>query len=123
MKLPINKVMAAQAISHALDRHGRTPQIYPPTRMLGDLFDLAADEGEAVETFIPSCGRYIRRSVSKREIRAVSELCHHLQQGSPEALRGDSGALIRHVVAASRDAKYKRSLKRSTFLGALMGRD
>lgn len=119
IKLPINKVIAAHAISHALDRHGRTPQICPPTRILGDLYDLAADAGEDVADLLASCGRYIRRSVSKRELQAVSDLCRHLAQGSAEALRGDPGALIRHVVAGSREPKYQRALKRSTLFGTL----
>ncbi len=123
VKLPTNKVMAAHAVTHALDQNGKTPREYPPTRILGDLFDLAADEGEEIRTFLPSCGRYLRRSISKRELQAVGDLCHQLVQGSPDALRGDSGALIRHVVAGCRDSKYRRSLSRSVFFRALIRRD
>ena len=123
VKLPTNRVMAAHAVSHALDQHGQTPREYPPTRILGDLVDLAADEGEEIGSYLPSCGRYIRRSISKRELQAVTDLCRHLAQGSPDALRGDCGALIRHVVAGCRDGKYRRSLRRSVFLRALVQRD
>jgi len=123
VKLPNNKVMAAHAVTHALDQNGKTPREYPPTRILGDLFDLAADEGEEIRSFLPSCGRYLRRSISKRELQAVGDLCHQLVQGSPDALRGDSGALIRHVVAGCRDSKYRRSLSRSVFFRALVRRD
>lgn len=123
VKLPTNRVMAAHAVSHALDQRGQTPWEYPPTRILGDLLDLAADESEEIGSFLPSCGRYIRRSVSKRELQAVGDLCHNLTQGSADALRGDSGALIRHVVAGSRDGKYRRSLRRSAFFRALVRRD
>jgi hypothetical protein len=123
VKLPTNSVMAAHAVTHALDQHGQTPREYPPTRILGDLVDLAADEGEEIGSYLPSCGRYIRRSISKRELQAVANLCRHLVQGSPDALRGDSGTLIRHVVAGSRDSKYRRSLRRSVFFRALVRRD
>ncbi|MGB5878655.1 MAG: nucleotidyltransferase family protein [Thermoanaerobaculia bacterium] len=123
VKLPTNKVMAAHAVTHALAQHAKTPREYPPTRILGDLFDLAADEGEEIGSFLLSCGRYIRRSISKRELQAVADLCRHLAQGSPDALRGDSGALIRHVVAGCRDSKYRRSLGRSVFFRALVRRD
>lgn len=123
VQLPLDSIMAAHALAHSLDHHAHTPRICPPTKMLGDLYDLAADEGEEVEPFILGCGRYIRRCVSKRELQAVSDLCHHLAAGSPAAYSGDSGALIRHVVAASRDTKYQRSLRRAAWLDALASRD
>jgi hypothetical protein len=122
LKLPANRVMAAHAVAHALDHHGQTPKLYPPTRMLGDIYDLAADEGEEVDAFLAGCGRYVRRSLSKRELRAVGDLCLHLANGSADALRGDAGALIRHVVAGTQDPKYQRSLKRSAFFATLTGR-
>ena len=124
VKLPTNRVMAAHAVSHALDQHGRTPRDYPPTKILGDLFDLADDEGEEIGVLstglrpLHSAQHLEARAPSRR--RSMSPFGSGIAGRSSRRLRGRSSGTSWRAVG---DSKYRRSLRRSVFFRALVQRD
>lgn len=117
--IPEPIVLVAHAAAHALDQHGACPRIYPLTRAVADLIDLADEEGRSPAGLLRDATPLLRRSVSARELRALAELCDGLAAGMPLALDGDAAALLRHVVAGMTDRDYRRHLRLAAGLAAL----
>ncbi len=117
--IPEPLVLVAHAAAHALDQHGTSPGIYPLTRVVADLLDLADDEGRSPAALLRDATPLLRRSVSARELRALAELCDGLAAGRPLDLDADAGALLRHAVAGMTDGDYRRRLRLAAGLAAL----
>ena len=105
---PAPALLAAHATVHGLVQHGNVVG-YPGMRLLSDLADLcelSAIEASAAQRFV---GPLISPTLMPSALAVSSAL---RAGGSLDQLSGDSEAslIFRHLVAASCDAEYQRSL-------------
>ncbi len=112
LDLPAPALLAAHALTHALDQHGLSPTAYPVTRLVGDLIDLGEAIDDAPLGELPHEGAaWVRSSVSRRELGAAAALCRALEAGEPTAAGADGLALLRHTAAAFSSPRYRRRLR------------
>lgn len=120
---PTPPLLAAHAIAHGLWQHALAPESYPPLRLLADLCDLSAAGLLPAATDLAGL---VAPSVSRDRLAALLALVEHLREGAPgpPAAPGPGGEsparLLDHVLAASLDPGYRRSLRRRERLSSLV---
>lgn len=101
------ELLAAHAVAHGLAQHGGV-DAYPVTRMLADVIDVLPGERRATGL---AAAPWIAAEVPPAELQALLGLCDALERGDLDGLDTQpEGALLRHVLAGSLDADYRRSL-------------
>lgn len=108
--VPVRDVLAAHCLVHGIEQHGLAPGRHGLLRMLGDLQDLlpAAADWRA---FLDTRGPWLARSLSLLELEAVHELRSALEEGRLPEPESVEGLLLRHLLAAATDERYRRALK------------
>lgn len=108
--VPAADVLAAHCLVHGIEQHGLAPGRHGLLRMLGDLEDVLpeADEWAA---FLDRRGAWLAPSVSLLELEAVHELRLALERGREPEPESVEGLLLRHLLAAATDDRYRRSLR------------
>lgn len=112
--VPLDEVLVAHLLVHAIAQHGLLPAEYPMLRVVGDLVDLGCTDA----TTWPAERRravhaLIARDVSLEEVEATFQLAARLSQGDT-AMLGEAtpeGVLLRHMIAGALDADYRNGLK------------
>lgn len=117
LSIPNRELLAAHAIAHALDQHGWSPKVYPVTRVVADLLDMADSAVTALLTKATSS--WIAGAVSPRELTALLDLCAALGSGALDDLDSDAGRLLRHTMVAITRPDYRRKLRGRAALRAL----
>lgn len=108
--VPARDVLAAHCLVHGIEQHGLAPGRHGLLRMLGDLQDLlpGADDWRL---FLEARGGWLAPSLSLLELEAVHELRRALEAGRLPDPGSVEGLLLRHLLAAATDERYRRSLR------------
>lgn len=105
---PRRPLLAAHLIVHGLRQHANRPATYPLFRLLADLADLLPGAADW-QAFRRQAGGWIERRVAEAEIDALERLAGRLAAGGLPP-PGDAELLLRHVLAAQLDARYREWL-------------
>ena len=107
--VPDRQLLAAHAISHALEQHSLSPQAYPLLRAIGDLIDLLPTEDDWCQAS-PRLTRWLETTVSATELEATRELCLRLGAGNLPRPDSPAGLLLTHFLAHRLDDRYRAGL-------------
>jgi len=102
------ELLAAHATVHALLQHGNTPG-YPGMRLLTDLSDLR----KRYEILPEATQRFVSEQTSHTLMHSALAVTEMLEVAEPSARleqEAEPALILRHVIAASCDADYQRSL-------------
>ncbi len=111
--LPSRELLAAHAVAHGMHQHGANPAAYAPAKMLGDLIDLGAADGEQGAQLVRRAAALLAGDVSGVEAQAAFELAGLLGRGAAAEEWNSSLAsiaLLRHWLAALVDPGYRERL-------------
>lgn len=124
--LPVESLLVAHLLAHALSHHGRAPESYPPFQLLADLQDLGFSD-PAGRSVARDSVAWVASEVSGEEVSAVIDLLRRLSAGEVStaimSTASDSSTMLRHWIAGSLEADYSQSLKLGRRLEVKPGRN
>lgn len=120
MYVPAEDLRVAHLLVHGVVQHAAQPGMYPFGRVVADVVDLGWDRRRRAEFLADGGYHWIHRQISRSEVEAVFELADALRRDDVPDPSTDppspTATMLRHLVASSFDADYRRSINGNLLL-------
>lgn len=120
MYVPAEDLRVAHLLVHGVVQHAAQPGMYPFGRVIADVVDIGWDRQRWTEFLSNGGYHWIHRQISTGEVEAVFELADALRRGDVPDPSTETptptATMLRHLVASSFDADYRRSINGNLLL-------